>query len=45
MFAYSEFNGDLSNWDVSNVKHMINIFHKCPLKNNPPKWYMNDKNH
>jgi surface protein len=26
MFAHSEFNGDISNWDVSKVKNMSHMF-------------------
>ena len=39
MFYNSEFNGDISNWNVSNVKHMYHIFDNSPLEKNPPKWY------
>ena len=39
MFAYSEFNTDISKWDVSNVKDMGGMFNECPLEKNPPKWY------
>lgn len=39
MFAGSAFNQDISNWDVSNVLYMTNMFDDCPLKNHPPKWY------
>ena len=28
MFVYSEFNGDISKWDVSNVKDMAFMFSK-----------------
>ena len=28
MFGYSEFNGDISNWNVSNVKYMLSMFYK-----------------
>ena len=34
-----EFNGDISNWDVSNVEDMYVMFYDSPLENNPPKWY------
>ena len=27
-----EFNGDISNWDVSNVKDYDDIFFNCPIK-------------
>ena len=39
MFAYTEFNGDISNWDVSNVTDIRHMFDKSPLEKNPPKWY------
>ena len=39
MFAYSKFNGDISNWNVSNDANMTNMFHCIPLEKNPPKWY------
>ena len=39
MFFGSKFNGDISKWDVSNVKTMNNTFACCPLEKNPPKWY------
>ena len=39
MFAYSKFNGDISKWDVSNVKNMRYMFYDSPLEKNPPKWY------
>ena len=41
MFAYSEFNTDISKWDVSNVEKMRNMFYDSPLQKNPPKWYKN----
>ena len=39
LFYKSEFNGDISRWDVSNVEDMKDMFKGCPLKNHPPKWY------
>ena len=39
MFYYSEFNGDISNWNVKKVKTMKDIFNLSPLEKNPPKWY------
>ena len=41
MFYGSSFNGDISNWDVSNVKNKIDVFVNSPLEKNPPKWYKN----
>lgn len=32
MFYKSKFDGDISRWNVSNVKDMFN---GCPLENNP----------
>ena len=39
MFTQSKFNGDISNWDVSNVIDMYGMFNNSPLEYNPPKWY------
>ena len=39
MFNDSKFTGDISDWDVSNVKKMSYIFDKSTLEKNPPKWY------
>ena len=35
------FNGDISNWDVSNVTDMRSMFDDSPLKENDnlPVWY------
>ena len=41
MFYISKFNGDISEWDVSNVKDMSFMFTNTPLEKNPPKWYKN----
>ena len=32
MFFELNFNGDISAWDVSNVKYFNNIFINCPIK-------------
>ena len=32
MFWVSNFNGDISSWDVSNVKDMDKMFVGCPLE-------------
>ena len=37
MFCDSKFNGDISNWDVSNVKDMRSMFKDFPLANWPKK--------
>ena len=39
IFENSNFNGDISKWDVSGVISMARMFKYCPLENNPPKWY------
>ena len=39
LFAFSDFNGDISKWDVSNVKNMFKMFNGTPLQNNTPSWY------
>ena len=39
MFQYSQFNGDISQWDVRNVEYTKNMFYMSPLKYNAPKWY------
>ena len=39
LFNGSEFNGDISRWDVGNVTNMSFMFGDSPLKDNPPKWY------
>ena len=44
MFAFSKFNaknGDISNWNVSNVKNMKYMFTGTSLGKNYPKWYKN----
>ena len=38
-FYESSFNGDISNWNVSNVENMSYMFFGSPLEKNPPKWY------
>lgn len=32
MFYKSVFDGDISNWDVSNVTDKYKMFFKCPIK-------------
>ena len=39
MFYGSNFNGDISQWDVSNVKDMKGMFYDSPLEGNEPDWY------
>ena len=38
MFAYSKFNGDISKWDVSNVKDMYWMFNNSKFNGNISKW-------
>ena len=39
LFEESEFNGDISKWNVSNVKNMSNVFAGSPLEGKEPSWY------
>jgi hypothetical protein len=42
MFTRSKFtgkNGDISNWDVSNVEKNFAMFRFSPIDKNRPKWY------
>ena len=39
LFYASKFNGDISNWDVRNVKDMYGMLEDTILEKNPPKWY------
>ena len=32
LFANSDFNGDISEWDVSNVKSKSRMFEDCPIE-------------
>ena len=32
LFVYLDFNGDISQWNVSNVKDKDNMFHSCTIK-------------
>jgi hypothetical protein len=38
MFRGSEFNGDLSEWDVSNVKSIYNMFVSCKFSGDLSNW-------
>ena len=38
MFEYSIFNGDISEWDVSSVKNMGNMFRDSPFNGNISTW-------
>ena len=39
MFKGSYFDGDISNWDVSNVENMKWMFKDSPLEGEEPSWY------
>ena len=38
LFRESEFNGDISKWDVSNVKSIDGMFENSPLEGREPDW-------
>ena len=38
MFAYSDFNGDIRNWDVNNVESMRGMFEHSKFKRDISKW-------
>ena len=38
LFSESQFNGDISNWDVSNVINMIGMFYKSQFNGDISKW-------
>ena len=33
LFSWTDFNGDISNWDVSNVTDADDMFNECSIKN------------
>ena len=39
LFKDSDFNGDISKWDVSNVERMENMICGSPLEGIEPDWY------
>ena len=39
MFNGSNFNGDISKWDVSKVETMDNMFKQSDFEGNEPEWY------
>ena len=39
LFEGTDFNGDISKWDVSNVKSMRFMFSRSPLDRKEPSWY------
>ena len=38
LFAYSEFNGDISKWNVSNVTNMISMFYGSKFNGDISNW-------
>ena len=38
LFFYSDFNGDISNWNVSNVKYMRRLFASSKFNQDISKW-------
>ena len=38
LFEGTDFKGDISNWDVGNVRDMTGMFFKSPLEDEVPKW-------
>ena len=38
MFEKSQFNGDISNWDVSNVTNMSEMFYLSKFNGDISKW-------
>ena len=43
MFISSQFNGDISNWDVSNVEDMSGMLIGSKFSSDISKWKINDK--
>jgi len=43
MFSQSQFNGDISNWDVSNVEDMSRMFCNSSFNRDISKWKLNNK--
>ena len=39
LFSESNFNGDISKWNVSSVKKMRGMFTRSQLEGNEPAWY------
>jgi uncharacterized protein YdaL len=42
MFEIAEFNGDISNWDVSNVKNMSYMFYYGKFKGDISNWNLSN---
>ena len=45
MFAGSDFNGNLSNWDVSNVTDMTSMFEDTNYNKNISMWNVSNAKH
>ena len=43
MFYNSPFDGDISSWDVYNVRDMQSMFRRSPLEGKEPVWYEKNK--
>ena len=43
MFSHSQFNGDISNWDVSNVTDMDHMFSHSQFHGDIRKWNLTKK--
>jgi hypothetical protein len=41
MFSGSKFNGDISKWDVNNVRYMRSMFYCSAFEGNISKWKIN----
>ena len=42
MFMWTNFNGDILNWDVSNVENMYRMFDRCKFNKDISSWKIND---
>ena len=45
MFKYSNFNKDISNWNVSNVENMYNMFKNSQFNGDISKWNLSKLEH
>ena len=43
LFAGTSFNGDISKWNVANIRNKTFMFVDTLLEENPPEWYRNIK--
>lgn len=39
MFSRSQFNGDISQWNVCKVRNMKYMFYGSPIDGSEPEWY------